>query len=69
MSIVSSDLSIRALNTCDSTLVNVWLKTNQNEMSAQRDANTARWLYSKAEPKLFAPAADSPFRGRGTAKI
>ena len=69
MSIVSSDLSIRALNTCDSTLVNVWMKTNQNEMSAQRDANTARWLYSKAEPKLFAPPQTPPFGGEGRPKF
>ena len=39
-----------------------------NEKSAKRDANTARWLQYKTEPKIFAQP-QTPSRGRGTAKI
>jgi len=33
-----------------------------NEKRAWKDANTARWLYSKAERKFFAPS-QTPFSG------
>jgi len=42
---------------------NIWC----NEKALRGDANTARWLYSNAEPKKFARRRH--LRGRGTAKI
>jgi len=36
--------------------------TAYNQKSVQIDANTARWLYSKAKPKIFVPP-QNPFPG------
>ena len=52
---------LRISDHCDGQAVDKALLVN-NEKSAQRDANTARWLYSKAEPKFFAPP-QTPFPG------
>ena len=45
-------------------LTEIYSNFYSNEKSPQRDANTALWLYSKADPKIFAQP-QTPFPGGG----
>ena len=42
--------------------IDIWASVSHSQIktSLRGDANTARWLYSKAEPKIFAPP-QTPF--------